>query len=543
MGGVSGCLPEDELAGDDAARPRAGRPTDDTVTRARLLLDEAWIAWRFGREYRDGRADTGGARAGAIRPTTCRCCRARSTRCAPWRGARSATTTRSSTAASASSCSPSRGRRRPARDRAQRRAAHDGRVAGRGRRATLAAAEYADQARELDLSGRHRVLRLGPGAAAGLLPRRVGQRPGDGGRRARVRGLHQTGRRSRRWARRSPARARSSAIGATRTASEDWFRFASSVTSDGRRAEVGRGDAPGRCGPAPRAVRGRGRAASTNRWAHHVVALVLRRHPGRGHRPRGGGRSRRADSRCRGVGRRSPLRAGRPASSRGRRQAGRRGLLRESLTVFRRSECPYQAARTGLDAGRRRARRGRADVRAAGPRSRPVVDPGRRSAGRMAPERRAQSPDRSSDSRSRAASASHHRPGGIRVLVDEGAEFPRRHPVAAHVGDRGDRGACGPRRRAARSRRSSRRGRACARSRPSRRRWPRPDSITQKAAPPLPSSVALSPSENLRSAIRSASSASLLALDAREQRYPAEALDEVRPSARILSRRGSGYAA
>ncbi|MGH2966961.1 MAG: ATP-binding protein [Solirubrobacterales bacterium] len=49
MGGVSGTLPEDELA-QMLQRGRELVPDDDTVTRARLLLDEAWIAWRFGRE-------------------------------------------------------------------------------------------------------------------------------------------------------------------------------------------------------------------------------------------------------------------------------------------------------------------------------------------------------------------------------------------------------------------------------------------------------------------------------------------------------------
>ncbi len=49
MGGVSGCLPEDELE-EMLSRGRELVGEHDTVTRARLLLDEAWIAWRFGRE-------------------------------------------------------------------------------------------------------------------------------------------------------------------------------------------------------------------------------------------------------------------------------------------------------------------------------------------------------------------------------------------------------------------------------------------------------------------------------------------------------------
>jgi len=49
MGGVSGTIPEDELeALLDRARELA--PDDDLVTRARVLLDEAWVAWRTGRE-------------------------------------------------------------------------------------------------------------------------------------------------------------------------------------------------------------------------------------------------------------------------------------------------------------------------------------------------------------------------------------------------------------------------------------------------------------------------------------------------------------
>ncbi|HEY7151576.1 MAG TPA: AAA family ATPase [Solirubrobacterales bacterium] len=49
MGGVTGTLPEDELD-QMLERGRELVPEDDTVTRARLLLDEAWIAWRFDRE-------------------------------------------------------------------------------------------------------------------------------------------------------------------------------------------------------------------------------------------------------------------------------------------------------------------------------------------------------------------------------------------------------------------------------------------------------------------------------------------------------------
>jgi class 3 adenylate cyclase len=47
MGGITGTLPRDELE----AMLRRGQdlvPEDDLVTRARLLLDEAWMAWRFG---------------------------------------------------------------------------------------------------------------------------------------------------------------------------------------------------------------------------------------------------------------------------------------------------------------------------------------------------------------------------------------------------------------------------------------------------------------------------------------------------------------
>ncbi len=48
MGGVSGHLPEDELQ-EMLERGRELAPEDDRVTRARLLVDEAWMAWRFGR--------------------------------------------------------------------------------------------------------------------------------------------------------------------------------------------------------------------------------------------------------------------------------------------------------------------------------------------------------------------------------------------------------------------------------------------------------------------------------------------------------------
>jgi tetratricopeptide (TPR) repeat protein len=48
MGGVSGSMPEDELQA-MLDRGRELVEDDDTVTRARLQLDEAWIAWRFGR--------------------------------------------------------------------------------------------------------------------------------------------------------------------------------------------------------------------------------------------------------------------------------------------------------------------------------------------------------------------------------------------------------------------------------------------------------------------------------------------------------------
>jgi len=49
MGGLTGVLPEDELEA-MLARGRELVPDDDIVTRARLVLDEAWIAWRFGRD-------------------------------------------------------------------------------------------------------------------------------------------------------------------------------------------------------------------------------------------------------------------------------------------------------------------------------------------------------------------------------------------------------------------------------------------------------------------------------------------------------------
>jgi class 3 adenylate cyclase len=49
MGGISGDLPEEDLAG-MLRRGEELVPAEDTVTRARLLLDHAWMAWRFERE-------------------------------------------------------------------------------------------------------------------------------------------------------------------------------------------------------------------------------------------------------------------------------------------------------------------------------------------------------------------------------------------------------------------------------------------------------------------------------------------------------------
>ncbi len=49
MGGVSGTLPEEELE-EMLGRGRELVSEGDTITRARLLLDEAWMAWRFERE-------------------------------------------------------------------------------------------------------------------------------------------------------------------------------------------------------------------------------------------------------------------------------------------------------------------------------------------------------------------------------------------------------------------------------------------------------------------------------------------------------------
>jgi class 3 adenylate cyclase/tetratricopeptide (TPR) repeat protein len=49
MGGLTGVLPQEELEA-MLARGHELVPEDDIVTRARLVLDEAWIAWRFGRD-------------------------------------------------------------------------------------------------------------------------------------------------------------------------------------------------------------------------------------------------------------------------------------------------------------------------------------------------------------------------------------------------------------------------------------------------------------------------------------------------------------
>ena len=49
MGGITGDLPEEQLQA-MLARARELVSEEDTATRARLLLDEAWIGWRYGRE-------------------------------------------------------------------------------------------------------------------------------------------------------------------------------------------------------------------------------------------------------------------------------------------------------------------------------------------------------------------------------------------------------------------------------------------------------------------------------------------------------------
>jgi class 3 adenylate cyclase/tetratricopeptide (TPR) repeat protein len=49
MGGLTGMLPREELE-TMLARGLDLVPEDDIATRARLVLDEAWIAWRFGRD-------------------------------------------------------------------------------------------------------------------------------------------------------------------------------------------------------------------------------------------------------------------------------------------------------------------------------------------------------------------------------------------------------------------------------------------------------------------------------------------------------------
>jgi class 3 adenylate cyclase/tetratricopeptide (TPR) repeat protein len=49
MGGISGTMPEEDLQ-EMLRRGRELVPDDDAVTHARLVLDDAWIAWRFGRD-------------------------------------------------------------------------------------------------------------------------------------------------------------------------------------------------------------------------------------------------------------------------------------------------------------------------------------------------------------------------------------------------------------------------------------------------------------------------------------------------------------
>ena len=49
MGGLTGVLPREEVE-TMLVRGRDLVADDDLVTRARLVLDEAWIAWRFGHD-------------------------------------------------------------------------------------------------------------------------------------------------------------------------------------------------------------------------------------------------------------------------------------------------------------------------------------------------------------------------------------------------------------------------------------------------------------------------------------------------------------
>jgi class 3 adenylate cyclase len=51
MGGLTGLLPREEIEA-MLARGQELVPDDDVVTRARLVLDEAWIAWRYGEDER-----------------------------------------------------------------------------------------------------------------------------------------------------------------------------------------------------------------------------------------------------------------------------------------------------------------------------------------------------------------------------------------------------------------------------------------------------------------------------------------------------------
>ncbi len=64
MGGLTGLLPRDEIEA-MLARGRELVSEDDLVTRARLVLDEGWIAWRYGEDEKMAEPARAGTGAGA----------------------------------------------------------------------------------------------------------------------------------------------------------------------------------------------------------------------------------------------------------------------------------------------------------------------------------------------------------------------------------------------------------------------------------------------------------------------------------------------
>ncbi|MGH2976191.1 MAG: hypothetical protein ACRDLL_15205, partial [Solirubrobacterales bacterium] len=347
MGGVSGCLPIDELEG-MMRRARELVPDEDTATRARLLLDEAWIAWRFGREHEMAEPTRAGLELARSTDDVPLLSSALDAMCAvAWGEARYDDAIEHSRERLELLADPSGGGAQIGIERSD--ALHmmiESLVASGQLRS---AAEYADQARELDLS----VGTVYSGWARGLLPAFfLGEwdsalEMADGVREA--------------WAAsdRPPIAALGAALACAGAVlgyrgddegSEDWFRFASSVTSEvgGQRSGVSMLQADvalhrGRVADAVELVDEP--VAPTMWWRSSYAAtkaeVLIRAGAGQVAELTRDAEQSVGDHRyARGV----LLRAAGVAGQDERR-------VRESLAVFSEMECPYQAARTGWAMG------------------------------------------------------------------------------------------------------------------------------------------------------------------------------------------------